>query len=457
MRHFGGRSALPIRFIRNFSRAAAVSCLCGGASLVALLAPSAPARADVVWAKKDCITTPCTITMGGSSFPLGPGQFRVIGTPISWDASYPSTQGHFWVGKNGTNMVDLRLSTTPGQLGGTYDLALGTWYISIHTGNMGWGTYSVFGPNVKGDPHITTMDGVHYDFQAAGEFTVLKNRDAGFEVQSRMVPISTLGPLPPDPHTGISTCPSINTAAAVKSPGHRFSYQPAIVGNARSPQMQLRIDGRRVSVRPQGMTLNDGTRINLNRASGELRITLRNRWGVRIVPNWWAAAGLWYLDYDFTPATSASGIAGPLARGSWLPALSDGRSVGSMPGPVPQRYKVLYQQFADSWRVSPATSLFDYSPGTSTASYTNAAWPGESGNCRLPNSNPLAQMNEADATRICAGVHVPHFKRACIADVMATGDQIFAAGYVKLQGPVRYKGRAPEGKAVGMERGLRMR
>jgi len=345
---------------------------------------------------------------------LAPGQFRVIGQPIQWDAVYQATLQRVWVGKNGMNMADTQLSAFNGDLGGSFNLPLGTWYISVNTGTMGWGTYTVSGPNVKGDPHITTMDGRHYDFQGAGEFVLLKNDRAGFEVQSRMAPVSTVGPLSPDPHTGISACPSINTAAAVKSPGHRFSYQPTIVGNARSPQMQLLIDGRRVSVRPQGMTLNDGTRITLTRGSGELRITLRNGWGVRIVPTWWSATGLWYLDYDFTPATSATGIAGPIARGSWLPALSDGNSVGTIPGPTPQRYTTLYEKFANSWRVNAATSLFDYQPGTSTATFTNTEWPRQDGNCRLPNTNPLAQMGEAQATQICGGVHVPQFRKAAL-------------------------------------------
>lgn len=441
MRQFGGRSAPQHRLISHFPGAARMACLCGSASLVVLLATSKPASADVVWATKDCSTTPCTITTGGTPFPsLAPGQFRVIGQPIQWNATYNATVQRFWVGKNGMNMADTQLSASNGDLGGSFNLPLGTWYISVLTANMGWGSYSVFGPNVKGDPHISTMDGKHYDFQGAGEFVLLKNDSAGFEVQSRMTPVSTVGPLPPDPQTGISACPSINTAAAVKSPGHRFSYQPAIVGNNESPRMQLRIDGKRTSVRPQGMTLNDGTRINLDRASGELRITLRKGWGVRIVPTWWSATGLWYLDYDFTPATSATGVAGPIPRRSWLPALSDGSSVGTIPGPIPQRHKILYQKFADSWRVSAATSLFDYQAGTSTATFTNADWPRQDGNCRLPNTNPLAQMSEAQATAICGGVHVPQFRKACIADVMATGDKVFAAGYGKLEGPTRQKG-----------------
>lgn len=439
MRHFGSRSAEQHRFISKSPSAAKRACFFGGASLMILLATSVPASADIVWATKDCSLSPCTISTGGTpAYPNQvPGRFRVTSAAqFQWSALYQGTVQRFWVSPTGMNMATQQLSTANGQLGGMVSLPNGLWFISAQTALMGAGTYSVTGPNVLGDPHITTMNGTQYDFQGAGEFVLLKNRDAGFEVQSRMAPVSTVGPLPTDPHTGISTCPSINTAAAVKSPGHRFSYQPQRVGNSASPRMQLRIDGQPRAVRPNGMTLGDGTRVSLNRATQEVQITLRSGWGVRIIPHWWSATSRWYLDFDFTPASYATGIAGPIARGSWLPALADNSSVGGMPTPVSERYKILYERFADSWRVNNATSLFDYQTGTSTATFTNSAWPGQSGNCRLPNTNPLPQISEVQATAICGRV-IPSFRKACIADVMVTGDKVFAAGYVKTQGPTR--------------------
>ena len=41
-----------------------------------------------------------------------------------------------------------------------------------------------------GEPHITTMDGVHYDFQSAGEFVALRDGN-GLEIQTRQTAIST--------------------------------------------------------------------------------------------------------------------------------------------------------------------------------------------------------------------------------------------------------------------------
>ena len=66
--------------------------------------------------------------------------------------------------------------------------------------------------------------------------------------------------------------------------------------------MLLRVDGRLVTVGRRGLALSDGTRLVRDPLTGELKITLRKQWGVRIVPHWWDATKRWYLDYDFTPA-----------------------------------------------------------------------------------------------------------------------------------------------------------
>src|SRR6476469_2236622 len=42
----------------------------------------------------------------------------------------------------------------------------------------------------EGDPHLTTVNGVHYDFQGGGEFVSLRDSD-GTEIQTRQAPIST--------------------------------------------------------------------------------------------------------------------------------------------------------------------------------------------------------------------------------------------------------------------------
>lgn len=397
------------------------------------------ANAAVVYVTKDCPAGgTCTVSGGGSTVL---GRFRVIGQPISWEANYTgsATQAkRFWVSQSGMNMATLQLTTNSGDLAGTASLSNGLWFISAQTFQMGPGGYSVFGANVLGDPHITTLDGRHYDFQGAGEFVLLKNPAAGIEVQSRMTPVSTATALPPDPHTGLSSCPSINTAAALRSPAHRVTYQPAPTGRPGNAGMQLRVDGVLTAMGAKGKTLSDGTKISRDPTTGELSVELRNQWAVRIVPHWWSAQRLWYLDFDFTPATKAYGIAGAIVADSWLPALADGTSLGAKPPNLTDRYKALYKTFADSWRVDASTSLFDYSPGTSTDTYTNTSWPTEDGRCSLPNTVPMKGAKADVAEDICKDLIIPHFRKACVQDVMATGDPVFAKGYQLTQGPRRF-------------------
>lgn len=75
----------------------------------------------------------------------------------------------------------------------------------------------------EGDPHIKTVDGVNYDFQSAGEFVLL--RDENLEIQARQTAVETDSPLGPNPHTGLSSCVSVNSAVAIRVGPHRITYQ----------------------------------------------------------------------------------------------------------------------------------------------------------------------------------------------------------------------------------------
>lgn len=56
-----------------------------------------------------------------------------------------------------------------------------------------------------GDPHITTLDGLYYDFQAIGEFTLVKSLDTDLDIQVRQ-----------DKIEGIREDATVNTALATK-------------------------------------------------------------------------------------------------------------------------------------------------------------------------------------------------------------------------------------------------
>src|SRR5207248_7937449 len=61
--------------------------------------------------------------------------------------------------------------------GGTDDSRLSNWLDPANTGTL-------FN---DGDPHITTANGVHYNFQGAGEYVSLRTA-AGAEIQTREAP-----------------------------------------------------------------------------------------------------------------------------------------------------------------------------------------------------------------------------------------------------------------------------
>lgn len=325
-------------------------------------------------------------------------------------------------------------------------------------------------PYTNGDPHIRTVDGTHYDFQAAGEFTLL--RDQGLEIQARQTPVETQGPLGPDAHTGLSSCVSINTAAAVRVGPHRITFQPpprrgredhdGVASNApRGEGMQLRVDGELVTVPARGLALASGGRVL--RTSGDgVQILAPGGTDVVLIPGFWTHHQLWYLNIDVRHARGTEGVMGAIAPGNWLPALPDGSVLGQKPGATAQRYKDLYGTFAGAWRVTDSSSLFDYAPGTSTQTFTLASWPGESPQtCTLPPEHatgaaPLAPLPIAVAKQTCSALREDGRRADCEQDVMVTGDVGFATTYLATQRllfnplPSAPTLRLPENNATGL-------
>lgn len=125
---------------------------------------------------------------------------------------------------------------------------------------------------------------------------------------------------------------------------------------------------------------------------------------------------------------------GFIPRDSWLPRLRDGTNVGARPASLQDRYAVLYKKFADSWRVTNKTSLFTYTRGTSTETFTDPDWPAERPPCKLkPEFQTGAPIHEGmdveKAKLICRGLTDADLHANCVFDVATTGDEIFAEGY----------------------------
>lgn len=301
-----------------------------------------------------------------------------------------------------------------------------------------------------GDPHITTANGVHYNFQGAGEYVSIRNT-SGLEIQTREAPIATTFSPGPDPYDGVATCVSLNTAVAARVGKHRVTYEPNLNGVPDPSGLQLRIDGVLTTLGPAGQDLGDGGRIVRTSAPGGLEIDFPDSNALLVTPGWWASQSKWYLNVDVVRKPAADGMGGPtiavpkaavappgglmaaIPQGSWLPSLPDGTVMGAMPATIHQRYIDLYQKFGDAWRVTDATSLFDYAPGTSTATFTLSTWPQENGSCTLSGVTPVAPVGLAVAERACRQVTAANAHADCVFDVSVTGNIGFAGTYLGSQ------------------------
>lgn len=293
-------------------------------------------------------------------------------------------------------------------------------------------------PYTNGDPHLKTIDGTNYDFQSAGEFVLLRGEN--LEIQVRQTPVESEGPLGENEHTNLSTCVSINTAAALRVGPHRITYEPNLSGKPDPSGMQLRVDGNLVDrLSERGVVLNAGGRILPTSAPGGIQIEYPGGTKAIITPNWWDWRQLWYLNVDLRSPRATEGTIGAIAPNNWLPALPDGTLLGPKPGDRGQRYIDLYEKFADAWRVTDATSLFDYAPGTSTSTFTVDSWPLEAPQrCQIPRDpdggpflkEPQRQLPIDVAKQQCAPLVEADRRANCEMDVMVTGEVGFAKSYL---------------------------
>jgi subtilisin family serine protease len=277
-----------------------------------------------------------------------------------------------------------------------------------------------------GDPHLTTVGGVHYDFQSAGEFVLLRDGN-GTQIQTRQSPVETNSSTVTNAYTGLTSCVSINTAVAARVGSHRISYVPNVSGVPDPSGLQLRVDGVLTTLGSGGLSLGAGGHI-ASHATGGINVTFPDGTTMIATPNWWPTQSRWYLNISVFHTPANEGLLGALATGSWLPALPDGSSLGPRPTPLHQRYVDLNGTFADAWRVTGATSLFDYAPGSSTSTFTIPSWPPQSGPCVIPDSGvePVKPLDPATAQQACAVISDRNRRIACIADVQATGEIGFA-------------------------------
>lgn len=288
------------------------------------------------------------------------------------------------------------------------------------------------GPSDRGDPHIVTTNGIAYDFQAAGEFVALRDQDGAFELQTRQSPVLTTFVPGPDQYTGIASCVSLNTAVALKLGSKRVTYQQAGTPG-RESRVQLRIGGRATVLDRGSLDLGGGNSITAN-GGGSLTFAAADGTRVIATPRYWDSQGYWYIDVEVLGTSARAGIMGHVAGGEWLPRGGGRENFGPMPASLADRFAVLYEKFARTWRVTDRTSLFDYDSGQTPKSFVDPAWPATNNRCQV-SSLPAPVVREPVsydvAKRSCAPITDKRAREQCIFDVQVMGDVGAVKAYLR--------------------------
>ena len=242
-----------------------------------------------------------------------------------------------------------------------------------------------------GDPHLTTLDGLHYDFQAGGEFVLTESLDGRFLVQARFVPFSSI---------------SLFEAAGIRIGERVISYHE---------KAGIFVDNEPILIDSgTSIELEDGIRIDRLRS----RYSISSPIGVNITLN---PSGI------TVQSTYVNAMVGLLGNFDGDPKndllTADGRRIG---GEV-----TLYGIFADSWRIDPEDSLLLYLDGESPDSYDTNGQP------NFPSVEDFSNQQISGAETVCADVGFTggQLLEDCIYDYLVTGDRDLVTGYVEFEEP----------------------
>ncbi|QJB44053.1 putative Ig domain-containing protein [Dolichospermum flos-aquae] len=259
------------------------------------------------------------------------------------------------------------------------------------TPTPGGGTYN--------DPHLQTLDGLGYDFQTVGEFTLVKSTTDDFEIQTRQQPWNN------------STSASANTGISINSGGQRI----AIYANQTNP---LLINGTAVTL-PAGGLYAVGQNLIIREGSKYSIITANNDLVVVNDKGTWLNINLGLADNRQGKVVGLLGNFNDNRNDDF--ALRDGTVIG---GSITNQQ--LYGDYAAGWRITQATSLFDYASGQDTNTFTDLNFPQN-----IITAATLTPAQRAAAEQIArnAGITDPDVLEDIILDIfVSNGNTEFIQG-----------------------------
>jgi von Willebrand factor type D domain len=255
-----------------------------------------------------------------------------------------------------------------------------------------------------GDVHMATFDGLGYDFQVVGEYTLARSTKDDFAVQVRQVPV-----------LGIKIA-SVDQAVAARVGDHRVTF------TMENADTVVRFDGKIVSgALPK---LKGGS---LTRASTAYGGAFQLTWADGTVLSV-QQIGSTAMNVKVNPSASRRGtLAGLLGD-------FDGSEENDLIGKNGAKLGVNFTKddinhsLADTWRVTQSTSLFDYAAGQSSASFNDPNFPAKDANAA-----GLANYATAEQTCRAHGITDQRLLDDCILDLAATGSFIFGSQYAHAQ------------------------
>ncbi|MBY8872286.1 VWD domain-containing protein [Micromonospora sp. PLK6-60] len=273
--------------------------------------------------------------------------------------------------------------------------------------------------NGYGDPHLVTVDGRYTSFQSAGEFDLAVSERYDMDIQTRFKPMSNW---------------SAFDRAAMEVNGHRVEL---------TQDGRLLVDGAVVDLPENSLLDLHANAAVVHTKKGLFTDTYYVIWpgaGERPIFSWQPGPGSPRVGLYF-PRSAQSDLRGLLGDANGDPAddlrLRDGTRLPADTSP-----STIHGAYADSWRITDATSLFTYGPGESTGTFTDKTFPHQ-----IVTVNSLTPSEIALGTEVCTTHGVapgPQFD-ACLVDLALTDNNEFAAMAAERQEiAVDYSGVRPD-------------
>ncbi len=258
-----------------------------------------------------------------------------------------------------------------------------------------------------GDVHIVTYNGLIYDFQGAGEFTLAKSRIPGdtFDIQMRLVPYNA------------SASVTLISQVAVSCGTDNVTFD-----GLRDDTVWINGAPSTVSELNPVANLNGGTLVRISDSVWQVKWDTGEEATI-------TQFGHWFNISDGIPLSEPNLVGG--LQGEDAGPTNDFQLPDGTVLQQPLTTQEVYGEYADSWRVAPGASLFDYEPGQSPATFNIRDFP-----LHQVTLGDLPTALVAQTAPLVRDIGDPGIAAAAQLDYLATGDPIFIQAAEDIAGKV---------------------